>query len=286
MKPAKTMRLGRGLATLMGELSTGAAEASVSISSVPIDLLDPNPFQPRGMIELSQLEELAESIRAQGVLQPILVRPQANQQDRFQIVAGERRWRAAGLAGLHELPAVVRHLTDSEAAVIALVENLQRENLNALDEAEGYQRLVTEFSLTQEAVGYAVSKSRSHVTNTLRLLNLPPRLKDYLHAGKLSSGHARALLTHPDPEAAAEQIIAKGLSVRQAEAMAAKAGTPRPRRTTTPENPDVRELQRDLSMRLGQRVEITVTEKGKGRLTIWFADLAQLENVTALLNAG
>ncbi|MGE0223234.1 MAG: ParB/RepB/Spo0J family partition protein [Acetobacteraceae bacterium] len=283
MKSVKTARLGRGLATLMGDMDTDKTEPGTTISTIPIDMLEPNPFQPRGMIEQSQLEELAESIRAQGLLQPIVVRPNPKDPERYEIVAGERRWRAAGLAGLHDIPAVIRNLTDSEAAIVALVENLQRENLNALDEAEGYHRLVTEFSLTQEAVGYAVSKSRAHVTNTLRLLNLPSKLKEHLHAGRLSAGHARALLTHPNPEVAAEKIIAKGLSVRQAEAMAERSGTPRPRRGSGSSQVETRELQRDLSMRLGQRVEIAVDEVGSGKVTIWFADMHQLESIVEQL---
>ena len=279
MKPAKSMRLGRGLATLMGEMQAAEQTSTSNVRVIPIDLLEPNPFQPRGMMEPAQLEELTESIRTQGLLQPIMVRPKPDHPDRYEIVAGERRWRASALAGLHEIPAVVREMTDSEAAIIALVENLQRENLNALDEAEGYQRLVTEFSLSQEAVGYAVSKSRSHVTNTLRLLGLPPKLKEYVHTGALSAGHARALLTHPDPLPIAEQVIAKGLSVRQVEAIAARGAKPRTAPDTEPVDPDTLDLQRDLSHRLGQRVEIAVKPGGSGKLTIWFSDLAQVDSL-------
>lgn len=283
MKPAKNMRLGRGLATLMGEMRATDQASTSSVSTIPIDLLESNPFQPRGMMEPAQLEELAESIRTQGLLQPIVVRPKPGQEGRYEIVAGERRWRASGLAGLHEIPAVVREMTDSEAAVIALVENLQRENLNALDEAEGYQRLVTEFSLSQDAIGYAVSKSRSHVTNTMRLLGLPPKLKDYVHSGALSAGHARALLTHPDPLPIAEQVIAKGLSVRQVEAIAARGPRSRKPSDSEPAGPDTLDLQRDLSHRLGQRVEIAVKRGGSGKLTIWFSDLNQLDSLVEQL---
>ena len=226
-------RLGRGLAALLGDapLQPGS-EQGLSVLSVPMDQIDANPFQPRTDFNSGELENLAQSIRVQGVLQPILVRSHPTTADRYQIVAGERRFRATMLAGLNEIPAMLREMDDSDAAVIALVENLQRQDLNALEEAEGYQRLLEDFGLTHEALGYAVSKSRSHVGNTIRLLRLPESIKREVRSGTLSSGHARVLISSPDPEALAEQILKRGMSVRQAETLAAKAvaarGTPAP----------------------------------------------------------
>ena len=182
-----------------------------AVRQVPLDLLEPNPFQPRTTIEPAALDELAQSIRTRGVLQPLLVRPHPSDPGRFQIVAGERRWRAAGAAGLHEVPALVREMADADAAAVALVENLQRQDLNPIDEAEGYDRLLDQFGLTQEALGQAVGKSRSHIANTLRLLNLPPTVKEALRKGEISAGHARALLAHPEPEAALREVIARAV---------------------------------------------------------------------------
>ena len=190
------------------------------VRHVPLDLLEPNPYQPRSSIDPTALEELTQSVRLRGILQPLLVRPHPVTAGRFQIVAGERRWRAAGAAGLHEVPALVHDMTDTEAAAVALVENLQRQDLNPIDEAEGYDRLLTQFAYTQEALGQAVGKSRSHIANTLRLLNLPPRVKEALQKGEISAGHARALLAHPAPEAGLREVIDRQLSVRQTEALA------------------------------------------------------------------
>ncbi len=183
-KKEASPRLGRGLAALLGDIAVQVPSDTGTVRQVPLDLLEPNPFQPRTIIEPAALEELAQSIRLRGILQPLLVRPHPATADRFQIVAGERRWRAAGAAGLHEVPALVREMADTEAAAIALVENLQRQDLNPIDEAEGYDRLLTQFGLTQEALGQAVGKSRSHVTNMLRLLNLPPLVKEAVRKGR------------------------------------------------------------------------------------------------------
>ncbi len=183
-KKETSPRLGRGLAALLGDMAVQAPPVAGTIRQVPIDLLEPNPFQPRTTMDAGALEELAQSIRAQGILQPLLVRPHPAAPDRFQIVAGERRWRAAGAAGLHEVPALVRDMADTDAAAVALVENLQRQDLNPIDEAEGYDRLLSQFGLTQEALGQAVGKSRSHVTNILRLLNLPPAVKQAVRNGR------------------------------------------------------------------------------------------------------
>src|ERR1700722_3590844 len=211
-------RLGRGLAVLLGDTALRPnIERGVAVNPVPIDQIDPNPFQPRADFDGVELESLAESIRAQGLLQPILIRPHPTAPDRYQIVAGERRFRAAILAGLTEIPSILRETSDSDAAVVALVENLQRQDLNALEEAEGYQRLLKEFGLTQDALGQAVSKSRSHVGNTLRLLKLSDRIKQQVRGGVISSGHARALITYSDPESLVDQVVKQGLSLRQTE---------------------------------------------------------------------
>ncbi|HET7880569.1 MAG TPA: ParB/RepB/Spo0J family partition protein, partial [Acetobacteraceae bacterium] len=235
--------------------------AGVSVRQLPIDLLEPNPFQPRTTMDTGALEELTQSIRARGVLQPLLVRPHPSAEDRYQIVAGERRWRAAGSAGLHDVPALVQTMTDTEAAAVALVENLQRQDLNAMDEAEGYHRLLDQFGLTQDALGRAVGKSRSHIANTLRLLNLPQSVKEALRAGEITAGHARALLTHPMPESALRQVIDRQLSVRQTEALAA-ARQPPGERTLADDllrgrGPDAAALETALSEQLGLTVKVT-----------------------------
>ena len=230
-KPAR-QPLGRGLASLLGNIVVeppGAPSAAQQpgLRQIPLDLLDPNPFQPRVAFPQEGLEELAESIRVRGILQPILARTHPTHPERFYIVAGERRWRAAGLAGLHEVPAIVREMSDIEAATAALIENLQREDLNPMEEAEGYSRLLDELRVTQEKLAEAVGKSRSHITNALRLLNLPPGVQDAVRKGDLSFGHARALLAHEDPEAMARVVQTRGLTVRQTEAMASRGGTGR-----------------------------------------------------------
>ena len=205
-------RLGRGLAALFGDMQPGAAD---EIRRVPIELLDPNPFQPRVVFDDGALADLAESIRAQGILQPIIARPQPGIDGRHQIIAGERRWRAATLAGLHEVPVLSREMSDMDAAAIALIENLQRENLNPIEEADGYLRLIDTFGLTHEALGAAVGKSRAHVGNIVRLLALPDSVRAEVRKGTLSLGHARAMLTLPDPASVAPDVVRKGLSVRQ-----------------------------------------------------------------------
>jgi ParB family chromosome partitioning protein len=246
---------------------------------VALDQLEPNPYQPRSTMDRSALDELAQSIRSRGILQPLLVRPHPTEPGRFQIIAGERRWRAAGAAGLHEVPALVRELSDTDAAAVALVENLQRQDLNAIDEAEGYDRLIGQFGLTQEAVGQAIGKSRSHVSNTLRLLNLPPTVKEALRAGVISAGHARALLGHVAPEMALRDVIDRHLSVRETEALAARKASPPTSQATQPErSPDTAALERRLIEALGLRVRVTFDGSG-GTVYIRYTDLEQLDNL-------
>jgi ParB family chromosome partitioning protein len=285
-------RLGKGLAALLGDMpANGNGNGAVTDTrQVPIDLLDPNPFQPRMEFEEESLQDLANSIRTAGILQPILVRPHPEVPGRFQIIAGERRWRAAGLAELHDIPVICRELSDVESAAAALVENLQRENLNPIEEAEGYQRLVQEFGLTQEALGTAVSKSRAHVGNIMRLLALPEAVRVEVRKGALTQGHARAILTLPDPTKVAAEIVKKGLSVRQTEKLAAKLQNPEKAgakgREATEPGPDVTQAEKDLAARLGYKVKISATQRGDGSLTIWFNDLFQLDDLIARLTAG
>jgi ParB family chromosome partitioning protein len=227
------------------------------------------------------LGELADSIRLRGILQPILARPLPPPSTAFQIIAGERRWRAAQQAGLHEVPVFVRDLADGDAMAAALIENLQREDLNAIEEAEGYRRLLEEFGITQEKLGEAVGKSRSHVANVLRLLNLPSSVQAALKRGELSPGHARALLAHPEPEKAALSVIARGLNVRQTEALAqGRAGAAD--RPSPPRDRETEALERSLSERLGLRVEINVRGSG-GTLRISYRSLDQLDGLVTLL---
>ena len=277
-------RLGRGLAALLGDPPAGPARAN-TITTLPIDALEPGPFQPRGTIEPEPLEELAASIRQQGVLQPLLARPHPQQTGRYQIIAGERRWRAAQLAQLHEVPVLVRTLSDSDSLAAGLVENLQREDLNPLEEAEGYRRLMDEFYLTQEKLAAAVGKTRSHVSNSLRLLQLPPPVLSEVRKGSLSPGHARALMAHPDPERAMISVMAKGLTVRQTEVMANEATRPSTKLSPPEKDANTVALEQMLTQLLGLRTEITHGERG-GSLTVRYRTLDQLEGLVVLLRGG
>jgi ParB family chromosome partitioning protein len=276
-------RLGRGLAALLGDVAVQApAPPGGAVRALPLDLLEPNPFQPRTFMDASALDELTQSIRAQGILQPLLVRPHPSRPGRFQIVAGERRWRAAGAAGLHEVPTLVREMADTEAAAVALVENLQRQDLNPIDEADGFNRLISQFGLTQDALGQAVGKSRSHVANTLRLLNLPQSVKEAVRKGEISAGHARALLAHPEPERALLDVIGRGLSVRQTEALAARDADPADGSRAEPTHgPEAVALERHLAEQLGLKVRVNFNGKG-GFIQIYYADLDQLDTLVKM----
>ena len=275
MSQGQAPRLGRGLASLIGGPH---APAPTATRQLPVDALSPGPFQPRGAMDASSLEGLAASIRSSGVLQPLLVRPDPTRGDRYQIIAGERRWRAAQLAGLHEVPVFIRPLRDEEAMAAALVENLQRVDLNAIEEAEGFRKLIDEFAMTHEALASAVGKSRSHVSNMLRLLNLPAGVQAEVRNGALSAGHARALLAHPDPSRAALQVIAGDLSVRRTEALAAD----RPDVERREADPDTADLVARLTERLGLQAGIERSGKG-GTLKLKFRDLDQLDGLIGLL---
>ena len=269
-------RLGRGLAALLGDATPAAAPRT----SLAVAALEPGPFQPRTAMDPEQLADLTESIRRQGVLQPILARPHPGRSGQFQIIAGERRWRAAQAAGLHEVPVLVRTLSDTEAMAAALVENLQRQDLDAIEEAEGYKRLLGEFGMTQDQLGELIGKSRSHVANTMRLLGLPQSVRDHVRAGSLTAGHARALLAHPQPEAAAKTVIARGLNVRQTEALVQRGPQAAPEKRQP--DPETAALERDLSARLGLKVQIT-SEGSGGTVRISYRNLDQLDGLLARL---
>jgi ParB family chromosome partitioning protein len=280
----KPPRLGRGLSALYGEAPPPApAPGGDAARVLPIEALEPGPFQPRGVMAPKPLEELAASIRTHGVLQPILVRAKPGAAGAYQIIGGERRWRAAQLAQLHEVPVVIRALDDRAAMAAALVENLQRQDLNPLEEAEGLRRLLDEFDLTQDALGEAVGKSRSHVANTLRLLSLPPPVREMLRQGALSAGHARALLAAANPVGLATQVLSRGLNVRQTEALAASQAEGREPKPDKPPS-QTAALERKLSAKLGLKVE--VKHRGKaGEVVIHYRDLDQLDGIIRLLVA-
>ena len=280
MSTKPTPRLGRGLAALLGD-ATGPDQAP-SAHALPLDLLDPGAFQPRRDMAPDAMEDLVASIRAHGVLQPILVRPQPRLPGRYEIIAGERRWRAAQQAGLHEIPVLLRHLSNTEAMGAALVENLQRQDLNAIEEADGYRRLVEEFGLTQEQLGVAVGKSRSHVANALRLLGLPEPVRREVEQGRLTAGHARALLGHARPEEAAREVIERGLNVRQTEALVHRGAVRSRASSRRTADADTAAVERDLAERLGLKVQLSRQGRG-GNLRIYYTDFEQLDGLIALL---
>lgn len=283
--------LGRGLSALLGDQApapaTGESASGLgTLRTMPVEWLQPGRFQPRRHFDEEHIADLVESIRDKGVLQPLLVRPLPGQHGRFEIIAGERRWRAAQRARLHQVPVIVNDLSDREALEIALVENLQRQDLSPLEEADGYRRLMEEFSHTQEELAKAVGKSRSHVANMIRLLALPDPVRELLEQGELTAGHARALLTAPDPVGLAHQVVTKGLNVRQTEKLASSQGKPKPatgRGEPAPRDPDLIALERDLAESLGCRVTVHPLGKG-GELTIAYGSLEQLDDLLSRLS--
>ena len=281
---AARSRLGRGLAALIGDVGEESAvvERTRAQRRVPIEFLRANPRNPRRVFTDRELDELAASIKERGVIQPILVRTVRGQPDAYEIIAGERRWRASQRAGVHDVPIVLLEVSDREALELAIIENVQREDLNPLEEAMGYQALADEFGHGQEDISKIVGKSRSHVTNTIRLLKLPDSVKAYINDGRLTAGHARALLGQPDPEAMAKAIVEQGLNVRQVEALvsdlAAKSGKvskPRPR---TEKDADTKALEKRLSDALGLAVAIDHRGEG-GEVKIRYKTLDQLDEV-------
>jgi ParB family chromosome partitioning protein len=277
-------RLGRGLAAVIGDVGDEAAavERARSQRRVPIEHLRPNPRNPRQTYSEEELDELAASIRQRGILQPILVRSGRGALDAFEIIAGERRWRAAQRAGVHDVPIVLIEASDGEALELAIIENVQRTDLNAIEEATGYQRLVDEFGHSQDGVAKIVGKSRPHVSNTLRLLKLSEPIKAYVLAGKLSAGHARMLVGQPNAEELADDIVSRGLNVRQVEALAREDGAAQGRKGKSGrragKDADTIALEKRVSDALG--LKVAIDHRGSwGILHIHYRDLEQLEDV-------
>jgi ParB family chromosome partitioning protein len=286
--PAPPSRLGRGLAALIGDIGQEAAGAAPGRATqrVPIAFLRPNPRNPRKDFGDAQIADLAQSIRHKGIVQPIIVRPVDGAADQFEIVAGERRWRAAQKAGLHEVPVLVYALGDKEALEIAIVENVQRADLNPIEEAHGYSRLCGEFGYHHDELAKMIGKSRSHVANTMRLLGLPETVQAYLRSGELSAGHARALVNHPDPVGLARRIVELGLSVRDTEDAARPAGAAPRRRKAPGKDADTLALEKALSDALG--LGVTIEHKGEagGEVRVRYRTLEQLDAVCRRLEGG
>lgn len=276
----KRTHLGRGLMALLGDeaVETAPADRSVSSRMMPTEMLRPGKFQPRMGFDDEQFKSLVDSVREKGILQPILVRRDPDSAQRYEIVAGERRWRAAQQAQLHEVPVVVRDLGDRDALEFALVENIQRQDLTAIEEAEGYRRLMDEFGHTQEGLAQAVGKSRSHVANMLRLLNLPQPVRDMVQSAALSAGHARALVNAANPQQLAERIVKKGLNVRQTERLVQAGKSPRGRKAAPLKDADTLAIEREMSNLLGLKVAISFRKRG-GELVIHYKTLDQLNEV-------
>lgn len=295
-KEAKQSSLGRGLSALIGEsdshLGQAANDRGRSGRDVPIEYLRANPYQPRHTFTDEDLDDLTNSVREKGILQPILVRPVAGKVNAYEIVAGERRWRAAQRAKLHQVPVVIKDLTDAEALEVAIIENVQRADLNPVEEASGYQALMDQFRYTQEQLSNVIGKSRSYIANTLRLLKLPAKVRDLLLTGQLSAGHARTLITADDPEALAEMIVSRGMTVREAEAQAtaAKSGKA-PANAAKPakvrgKDADTRNLEASVSNALGLAVQIDDRGAAGGEVRISYKSLEQLDEICRRLSAA
>ena len=281
-------KLGRGLSALFEDDEPAAPPAPGGAATLAVADLVPGPFQPRETFDDEAMAALVDSVRERGVIQPLIVRADPAAPGRYQIVAGERRWRAAQAARLHEVPAVVRELSDDAALEIALIENVQRQDLTPLEEAEGYRRLTEEFRRTQEELSRALGKSRSHIANALRLLNLPEPVKLLLNAGGLSAGHARALLNAADPAAIAREVVRRGLTVRETERLIQGGTRPAPRgpRPRTPKSHDIRDMEDELSRLLGVRVAIAPRDGETGDLTIRYTSLEQFDDLLRRLTEG
>lgn len=293
-RPDRKRGLGRGLSALMSDVTVDPGDTRITSEkpqSLPVDLIEPNPDQPRKAFSDADMQELAASIREKGVIQPLVVRPIGN--GRYQIVAGERRWRAAQVVQLHEVPVVIREFDDLEVIEIAIVENIQRTDLNPIEEATGYRQLMEKFGHTQEKLAEALGKSRSHIANLLRLLQLPSAVIAMVSDGRLTAGHARALITADDPEALARRIVAEGLSVRATEALVKKQASSernavsRSRAGQPEKDADTRALEGDLSAALGMRVTLTHSDGDEGgTLAIRYKDLDQLDELCRILGGG
>ncbi len=272
--------LGRGLSALIGdEAAPTRGESPKNVRTLPVAFLKPGKYQPRKFFADDALNELAQSVKEKGILTPILVRPLGG--ENYEIVAGERRWRAAQMAKLHDVPVVVREMADAEALELAIIENVQRADLNVIEEAMAYQQLIDSFKRTQDQVAQEVGKSRSHVANTIRLLKLPDSVKALINEGKLTAGHARTLLGAANPEAAAKEILAGGMNVRQAEQRSAAKKKP----GAKPEaDPNIRDLESSISSRLGLKVQVIHKGDKGGEIRISYRTLEQLDEVTRRLS--
>ena len=275
---AQKKRLGRSLASLIGE-DAGVTPGFTDQRSVPLSSLRASRFNPRRNFSEAQLAELASSIGERGLVQPLVVRPLGGSGDRYEIVAGERRWRAAQRAKLHEVPVVIRALSDQEAIEIAIIENVQREDLNSIEEGEGYHLLMQGHGYTQEDLAKVIGKSRSHLANTLRLLKLPKSVQDLVREGALSAGHARALIGLPNAAALAARIVKEGLTVRQVEALAQEDSSKPQRRKVSSKDADTRAAETELHDALGLKVEIKSSGGEKGELRIRYTNFDQFEDI-------
>lgn len=281
----KRKSLGRGLGALLGDdileeetVSTNGEPAPDSL--INVEDIVPGRYQPRTEFEPEALHSLADSIKEKGVLQPLLVRRDG---DKYELIAGERRWRAAKMAGLQQVPVIIKDFSDQEALEVALVENLLRENLSAIEEAEGFQRLMNEFAHTQEALGAIIGKSRSHIANTLRLLNLPEAVKLLIKENKLSAGHARCLVGLDNAEELANRIVAKEMSVRQVEDLVAKQKEPAAPKAKKAKNEDLQQIENELVKNLGLRLKITPNKQGGGKVVLQYASVAELDMIIETL---
>jgi len=284
----KPSRLGRGLAALIGDMQPidaprQAEAAGGGQKRLPLDFITANRANPRRDFDMDQLDELTSSIREKGVMQPLLVRPTTDP-NLFEIIAGERRWRAAQRAGLHDVPVIIREVDDKESLELAIIENVQRVDLNPMEEAQGYEQLIDQFSYTQQDLAQVIGKSRSHVANTLRLLKLPREVRDLVTGGQLTAGHARTLITADDPAAVARQIIDGGLTVREAEALSQQGATEKkPAAETAVKDADTLALEKRLSDALGLKVMIDHRQTG-GKVEIRYRTLEQLDEVITRLD--
>ncbi|MRU15550.1 ParB/RepB/Spo0J family partition protein [Roseovarius sp. A21] len=297
-KKSKQRGLGRGLSALMADVAEDSAPAGEAAKpadrAIPIELISPNPDQPRRSFDPEKLDDLAASIKEKGIIQPLIVRPKPGKDGEFEIVAGERRWRAAQMAKLHEIPVLVRDFDDTEVLEVAIIENIQRADLNPVEEAAGYQQLMDKFGHTQEKLAEALGKSRSHIANSMRLLGLPDEVQTYLGEGKLSAGHARALITSDDPAKLAREVIKKGLSVRETEKLAKKpmgnifSDDGKAKKSSAPaKDADTKALEGDLAANLGMKVSLNHKPgRENGQITISYDTLDQLDNLCRILTSS
>lgn len=290
-RKAERKALGRGLSALLGDagqVNSSTGDSKDGTKDIPIDLIFSNPDQPRQTFREEELAELSASIREHGVLQPVLLRPYPGKQDQFQIIAGERRWRAAQMAGIHSLPALVREVDDRQILELAIIENVQRVDLDPIEEAKGYSQLIEAFDYTQERLSEVIGKSRSHLSNTMRLLTLPESVLELVKDGKLSAGHARALVKAPNALALAQEAVQKGMSVRQIEARARDSQDQSARKGSSrkkTKDADTRLLEGDLAAAIGMKVAIENNlADGSGEIRIWYKSLDQLDELCRKLS--